>query len=51
MPVTSGIFHDFNLDGDIFKSWSKDHAMISFLLQDLSIHGFISVLRSIFKYQ
>lgn len=30
MPVTNGIFHDFDVDGDIFKSWSKNHAMISF---------------------
>lgn len=27
MPVGNGIFHEFDLDGNFFKSWSKGHAM------------------------
>lgn len=49
MPVANGIFHNFDLDGNFFKSGRK--AMLYMLsLQGFSIHDFLSVLGSPYKY-
>lgn len=49
MPVANGIFHDFDLHGNFFKSSGVKAMECMLSLQDFSIHDFLHVLGSPYK--